>query len=395
MALLNGSITLERYRVQGDAPQTFGPEHLEVLERFASGPARSGAADADAVRVGFLGGVHLFDGAFDLEKNVINDALHCAVRIDVNQVPSPVRQAWLQMELAALTADNPGRRPSKTQRQEAKEAVEQRCEDEARSGKYLRMQQFPVLWDAPQNLLYFGGSSAAASGHCADLFERAFELQLQRVTTGKLAWHWAERNKKIAALDDTAPSIFHPQQTSGGIAWVDDTSGNYDYLGNEFLLWLWWHLETQSDTIALPDESEVTAMLTKTLTLECPLGESGKETIVAESPVRLPEAAQAIRSGKLPRKSGMILVRHGRQYDLVLQAESFGISGAKVRSDDGSSEGRAELEDRVDVIRTLCETMDLLFEAFCQRRIGAAWAGDLEQIRQWLQADAATRRSAA
>ena len=394
MGLLNGSITLERFRVQGDGPGVFGPEHLEVLERYVSGPTRGPAAEADAVRVGFLGGGHLFDGAFDLEKNVLNDALHCAVRIDANNVPSPVRQAWLQMELAALTADNPGRRPTKAQRQEAKEAVEQRCADEAQSGKYLKMQQFPVLWDARLNLLYFGGSSATASGHCADLFERAFELQLQRISAGKLAWNWAERNKQIAALDDIAPAVFHPQQATGSVAWIDDASGNYDYLGNEFLLWLWWYLETQSDTIALSDDSEVTVMLTKTLTLECPLGESGKETISAESPVRLPEAAQAIRSGKLPRKSGMTLVRHGQQYDLVLQAETFGISGAKVRTDD-DAEGRAEVEDRVDMIRALCETVDLLFESFVQRRIAAPWAADLQQITQWLQADAATQKRSA
>ena len=36
-----------------------------------------------------------------------------------------------------------------------------------------------------------------------------------------------------------------------------------------------------------------------------PWAESGKETISAESPVKLSEALQAVRSGKLPRKAGM------------------------------------------------------------------------------------------
>ena len=70
---------------------------------------------------------------FSLEKNVIGEALHCAVRIDTHQVPAAVRKAWLQIELAALTADNPGSRPTKVQRQEANEAVEARAKRRSRA----------------------------------------------------------------------------------------------------------------------------------------------------------------------------------------------------------------------------------------------------------------------
>lgn len=392
MAFLHGSIAFERFRVTGGETKTFGPEHIEVLERIVSGQFQT--SSTENIHVGFLAGGHLFDHAFDLEKNVINEALHCAVRIDSNQIPSPVRKAWLQMELAALTKENPDRKPTKTQRQEAKDAVEQRCEDEARTGKYLRMQQFPVLWDARHELLYFGGSSVTAGGHAADLFERAFELELQRVTVSKLAQSWAEGAQQLAALDAVTPSTFHPHHSTSAWAWLSNAE-NLDFLGNEFLLWLWWYLETESDTLPLSDGSEVTAMFAKTLTLECPLGETGKEVISSESPVRLPEAMEAIRSGKLPRKAGLTLVRDGQQYDLVLQAETFGIGGAKVQADE-DSEGRAVLEERIDAIRNLSETVDLLFHAFCQRRIGGAWGSELERLRNWLQSDtAALKRPAA
>ena len=45
---------------------------------------------------------------------------------------------------------------------------------------------------------------------------------------------------------------------------------------------------------------------------------------------KVPEAALAIQSGKLPRKAGLTLVRGAEQYDLTLQAETFAISGAKI-----------------------------------------------------------------
>ncbi len=186
------------------------------------------------------------------------------------------------------------------------------------------------------------------------------------------------------------PSPLRPGDARADIAWWNNEAGNFDFLGNEFLLWLWWRWETQSDTIALPDESEVTGMFARTLTLQCPRDESGKETITAKSPVRLPEAAQAIRTGKLPRKAGLILVRHGEQYELTLQAETFTISGAKIRTEDAeaAADGQGILERRIDSVRGLHETVALLFHAFCERRIGKNWPGELEHVRRWLKTDA-------
>ena len=392
MGFLSGPVTFECFRIGGAQPRQFGPQHIEILERFAIGQAKTSAPEqADA---GFLAGRHLFDLDFGLEKNVIGDALHCAVRIDTSQIPAAVRKAWLQMELAALTADNPSGRPTKIQRQEAKEAVEARCEEEAQSGRFRRMQQFPVLWDARKSLLYFGGASAAAADHCVALFEQAFDLELGRYSVGKRAQEWAEEAKRRKALEGIVPSAFHGSASQAEVAWWNNEAGNFDFLGNEFLLWLWWRWETQSDTIALPDNSEVTGMLARTLSLQCPRGDSGKETITAEAPVRLPEAGQAIRSGKLPRKSGLTLVRHGEQYDLVLQAETFTVTGARIQTEE-AAQGRGIHEDRIESVRGLHETVDLLFRAFCERRIGKSWSGELEQMRRWLKSSPARSKQPA
>ena len=390
MGFLSGSMTFECFRIGDAQPRQFGPEHVQTLEKYAID--ESGSFSNEQARVGFLAGDHLFDCDFDLEKNVFGDALHFAVRIDTNQVPAAIRRAWLQIELAVLTADSPGRRPTKTQRQEAKEAVEARCEEAARSEQFRKMQQFPILWDAKNSLLYFGGSSASASDVCSDLMFKAFELELSRLSSGKLALDWAKKARKRTALNDAVPANFRGEGARADVVWWNGESDNYDFLGNEFLLWLWWRWETQSDTIELPDGSEVTGMFARTLALECPQGESGKGTISAEDPTSLPEAAQAIRSGKLPRKAGLILVRHGQQYELTLQAETFAVSGAKIQVDE-DAEGRGILEDRIDSLRTLKETLDLLFQAFCVQRIGESWSSDLKQMRAWLKAKPRARRT--
>lgn len=381
MAFLSGSLSFERFRVVAPEVAIFGEEHLEKLQEFSVGEFQPGGEET--VRAGFLGGSHLFDQAFDFEKNVIHDALHFAMRVDTNQVPAAIRKAWTEIELAAMRAENPDRRPTKAEKTQAKEAVDQRAAAAAESGKYHRMNQFPALWDAPTGMIYFGGSSSAACGMFADLMGQAFEMELDRVGSGYMAGQWAEQHGTTAAMDDVRPAVFHPEHTGGDAAWASSDAMHPDFLGNEFLLWLWHKVDQDTNTLKLSDETEVTVMFAKSLTLECPAGISGRETISSEMPTRLPEALEAIRSGKLPRKAGLTLVRLGQQYDLTLQAESLSISGAKVQADD-DAQGREILESRIDAVRQLNETVDLLFEAFCRVRLSNHWAEAVNSISQWV-----------
>src|SRR5207237_5829073 len=132
-------------------------------------------------------------------------------------------------------------------------------------------------------------------------------------------------------------------------------------------LWLWYALDGRSDTIPRADKSEVAVMLARTLTLECPRAQTGKETIQSDGPTRLPEARRAIQAGKLPRKVGLILVRHDNQYELTLQAESFAITGAKLPAPEGETD-QARREERVTQLRHFLETLDLLYDAFGHHR---------------------------
>ncbi len=350
MAFLSGSVSFERFRVTGKVPKKFGDAQLEILQKHAIG--KFPTSSEENIHVGFLAGSHLLDTEFDFEKNIIGDALQCAIRIDSNQVPSAMKKAWLQMELAAATVESRTGRPTKVQRQEAKDTVEQRCAHEASTGKYHRMQQFPILWDFNNQIFYFGGSSASAIGHCADLLAKTFDIELERLTAGSIASAWADNSKSRSLLENSSPAAFHPDQEGSEYAWLNSDGANYDFLGNEFLMWLWWYLENESDSLKLEDDSEVTVMLAKTLSLECPYGAFGKETITSESPVQLSEAGHAIRSGKLPRKTGMILNRFGQQFELVLQAESCGVSGAK-KPKDFQAQGGVFLEKRIETKRKL------------------------------------------
>jgi len=390
MGFFTGRITFSRYRVEGHAPEMFGLEHLDRLAEYQAGQSR--LASADGIEVGWNAGDHIFDNNFDLAKNVVDDMLRFSLRIDQEKLPSDLLRAYYEMDLKALSANNPSGLPSARQKREAKEGARDRLEQEAKDGRYRKRKTIEVVWDRLSNELYFGTTSAAQVDRLLVLFRNTFNVGFEAITAGKRAFDVAELNQATRHVDDATPSAFVPGITPEGVAWIVDERSR-DFLGNEFLLWLWYLAEAETDTIKLMDNSEATFMLARTLQLDCPRGQTGNETINSEGPTRLPEARRAIQSGKLPRKVGLTLVRHGVQYDMTIVAETLSITGLKIPVPEEDND-RARMEARAQQIRDLIETLDLMFDAFGRRRFSGEWTRELLGIQKWLNRDEPRRMSA-
>jgi hypothetical protein len=380
MGFFSGRVTFARFRVKGRAPGIFGEEYLERLRAHTIGKQR--IASADGVEVGWNGGDHILDSTFELAKNIVNDTLHFSLRVDAVKIPSDLLRAYAAIELEALASRNPSGLPSNRQRREARETARQRIEAEASDGRYLKRKAYPILWDAQANELLVGTTSWTVIERLNTLFEQTFGLALEPLTAGVQAYRLAESRGQARGVDDATPAPFLPF-SSGEVAWVVDEASR-DFLGNEYLLWLWYALETEGDGITLSDGTEATVMLANSLVLECPRAQTGKESITHEGPSRLPEARRAIQTGKLPRKVGLIVVRHDMQYELTLHAETLAVGSARLPAPEASEE-RARLEERVTQIRHLVETLDLLYDAFGQKRASDDWGKELSRMQKWLQ----------
>ncbi len=380
MGFLSGRVTLARYRSAGPPPD------LERLDKFAAG--RKTIRSTDGVEVGWTAGDHVLDTRFLLEKNVINESLHFALRVDSQKVPADLLRAYYQIELEGRSARNPSGQPSAKQKRDAKEAAVARLEQEAKDGRFFKRKTVPVMWDAKSNELLVGTTAVTAIEQLYSLFERTFGFGFEAIAAGKLAFHLAELQGQTRGVDDASPSAFVPGLSPKDLAWIPDEDSR-DFLGNEFLLWLWYHLETEGDSVAGADKSDITVMLTRTLMLECPRGQTGHETISHEGPTRLPEARRAIQAGKLPRKVGLAVLRHDKQYSLTLQAETLSVSGAKIPPPEVGDKGeeRARLDGRVDQVRHLVETLDLLYDAFIGTRCRDKWDAELAKMQKWLRSE--------
>jgi hypothetical protein len=386
MGFFSGRITFGRFRVAGRSPGQFGPEHLERLAAHAIGKQKHAA---DGVEVGWIAGDHILDTKFDQAKNVVNDTLHFSLRIDQNRLPGDLLRAYAQVDLQALAKNNPSGLPSNRQRREARDSARERLEKEAADGRFLKRRSYPLLWDAQSNELLVGTTAMTAIDRLHTLFQQTFGHGFELLGAGRQAFLLAEARQQTRGVDDAAPAAFVPGVSPGAVAWVPD-EGSRDFLGNEFLLWLWYTLDTESDTLVLRDRSEVSAMFARSLVLECPRGQTGRESISSDGPTRLPEARRAIQAGKLPRKAGLTLVRHDTQYELTLQAETLAVSGARLPPPE-AGEDRARLEERVTQVRHLVETLDLLYDLFGQVRFGESWPKKLLEMQKWLQREERAR----
>src|SRR5262245_35802392 len=305
MGFLSGRVTFERYRVTGRSPRLFGPDHIEKLAEHAIGKQR--LASADGSEVGWTAGDHILDTNFDLAKNIINDTLHFALRVDTQKIPGDLLRAYTQIELAGQVNGNANGHPSMRQKKAARLAARERLDGEVEQGKYLQRKAYPVLWDCQAGELLVGSTARSVVDRLLALFQQTFGASLEALGAGTRAYRLAEAREQTRNVEDAELSVFVPGPKLPAVAWAPDEASR-DFLGNEFLLWLWYVLEEESDTIRLADDSEVTAMLARNLVLECPRGQTGKDSIQSEGPAKLPEAHRAIRAGKLPRKAGLTLV---------------------------------------------------------------------------------------
>jgi len=376
MGFFTGRVSFLRYQVDGPTPTLFGPEHLELLAQQAIG--KQAIAEKDGTEAGWIASDDILDLGFELAKNVVDDTLHFCLRVDTQKLPADLLRSYVRTELQALAAQNPSGKPTVKQKKEAREAAREKLTAEAQDGRFLRRKAYPLLWDRPSNSVLVGSTSGSMLDRVHHLFQDTFGSKLVL----RDATYQAAHSKHGGGVAGLRPASF-VAANSNVVGWVSDPA-SVNFLGNEFLLWLWSTLETGTDVIHLADGSDVTAMLVRSLVLDCPREVSGNETIRSDAPTRLPEARRAVQAGKLPRQAGLILVRHDQQYELSVQPELLAVNGAKLPASEERDE-RLRQEGRVGHVRQLIETIDLLFDAFLERRLTTHWANDLERMRRWLE----------
>ncbi|VTS03614.1 Uncharacterized protein OS=Rhodopirellula sallentina SM41 GN=RSSM_00033 PE=4 SV=1 [Gemmata massiliana] len=387
MSFLSGSLAFQRFRVEGAKPRLFDETHLNRLKDYVAG--RDKPAAPDGVETGWAGGRHIWDKDFTQEKNVYTDHLLFDYCAQTDRFPPERFKAYYETELKALSKDNPSGLPSMRQKREAKSIARERLEQEAKDGRYRKWKLAPCMWDAVNNTAFLGSTSGADGVRFQRLWEQTFcaSLTQQEQLGGKLepidaaglamALYPAAEHESLSPFVEGVTPDDRP-------AWcASDTVPQF--LGNEFLLWLWYYSECEGDTLSLPDGSKVTFMLQGGLRLECPRGTTGSGTLNADAAVRLPEARAAAKAGKLPRKAAFHVANAGDTFSFIIQAETLALSSIKLPPPAAEGDQRAREEDRLQHVRDLAAIVDQMFAAFMHRRMTSYWTQEVQEMGAWLK----------
>ena len=385
MGFASGSVSFRRFAVVGSAPAVPDQSLLDKLAEQALKPGEFGVPEE--VEYGWGGGRHVLDGAFGFEHNVFADALHFAMRVDTNKVPSDLKKAYKLMEEEAVAATNPSGFISKNQKKDVKDTVRRKLDDDLRSGRFRRSKLLPVLWDIPSATLYCSASGSAFE-RLAELFERTFELKLVPLTAGALSLRMLEPRGRRRDYEDFRPTRFvHGPEGEGQYPeypWVAKGPEPKDFLGNEFLLWLWHEADSRTGAIATDLAGEVTVYIDRSLDLDCAYGQTGRDALRGEGPARMPEAKDGLRTGKVPRRAGLIVDAAGQQSSFTLNGEALGVGSLKLPDVEDADSPRVVFEERVGMLRQVSKTLDALFDAFLKTRAGSAWEGYTNGVRRWI-----------
>ena len=387
MGFASGAISFRRFAVIGNGPDAPDESLLAKLSEHALRPGELGVPED--VEYGWSGGQHVLDARFDFEHNVFADAISFAMRVDTNKVPGELKKAWQFMEEESLAAGNPSGFIGKGQKRDVKDTVRRKLDDELRSGRFRRSKLVPVLWDVPRQMLYCPAAGATFE-KLAELFERSFGLALQPLTAGGLALRTLEARGRRRDYEDFRPTRFvhgpSGESEYPDYPWVAKGPEPKDFLGNEFLLWLWHEADHRTGVIPISDSTtgQVTIFIDRSLDLDCAYGQTGRDALRGDGPSRMPEARDALRTGKLPRRAGLVLDAAGQQFTLNVSAESLAISGAKLPDVEDAQTPRVVFEERIGLLRDLCGAIDGLYDTFLRARASSSWEGQVSAIRKWI-----------
>jgi hypothetical protein len=383
MGFDSGSLSYQRFAVVGQKPIEAG-ELLEKIKALAFTESDIGLP-AD-VEYGWCGPQHVQDGAFDHGNCVYNDCLFFALRIDTNTPPPALKRAYQKLEETALAKSNPSGFISKKQKLLAKDTVARKIDEEKRAGKYRRSRHIPLLWDLTADVLY-GPTSVGVREKLIELFSRTFQLELVPSTSGTDAIRYVFNTLgDRRAYEDFVPTRFakSPEDVDAPAEypWTAKGQGAKDFLGSEFLLWLWYESTVRAGSVKTSMD-EITVLFDRSLQLDCVFNHTGKETITATSPTRLPEAIDGLRTGKVPRKAGLIIDLAGGSYNLTLTADSLAVTTLRLPDVEEADTPRTLFEERITRLRHFGKVLDALYVAFLNDR-RSRWPARVGEIQKWI-----------
>lgn len=165
-----------------------------------------------------------------------------------------------------------------------------------------------------------------------------------------------------------------------------------NFIGQEFLTWLWYRTDALGDTISLQDGNDAQVLFERFMILEGGEGDSYESVTCRGLRAELQEAKTALQAGKKVSRAHIRLNINDLQWKFTIDAATLDISSLKVPKtvSAGEEEGddlsfEARVLERTSMLEQVIEAMDALFAVFLKHRLDhAEWTEEKRGIKKWI-----------
>lgn len=332
-------------------------------------------AASEEVSVGWCTPVDPTGDSFLLEDLDGGAGTWMRMRTDVKKMPA----AWLQMHRAAAEKAK-GKKLSARERRELKDDVLEKL-----LPRVLPRTGFvdALLFHDRKTLLLFSTSKGARESF-GKLFFESFQALLVELGPFSLT---------LASSSATAAEKLEPHRWPGGSSSAagDDP---LSFLGEEFLLWLWWAWESDGGEFALPGGRIVGLALDDLVVFAPSNKDETTKTLRHGLPTRTREARIALSQGCRPSRARLLLAEGSRQWSFVLDASTLRCVSVKLPEDAEECESDVDrTADRSANWLALHQIVVGLFTRFVEQRLDESpsdgWSSIAVDLAAWMRGGAA------
>jgi hypothetical protein len=165
----------------------------------------------------------------------------------------------------------------------------------------------------------------------------------------------------------------------------------YKFLGDQFLTWLWFLIETDQETIRLCDPDIVGLEVGNRMVLENRTT-GGLETIsIKGDAAGLEEAIVSLSKGAAVSEIQLIYKTAALEWVFAIKGESLSFSGIKLPENtavqiDEDLDGM--ILDKLYLYENPLQLIDTLYQSFIQLRLSEKWSSQITvSIKTWLNAE--------
>jgi len=371
MSLLSGGFSLTRFKIGSKIGleaivkglQTFKANEIVTAEKNES--------------FGWAIGYNFLDTKFNVEKIAFGAFYLFSMRLTFKKVPANLIKAHCQQEEIKKISGSKKAQLSRFEKSEIKSEIKDRLFEE----QPIEYKVFDCLIDSKNGVIYFTGTSTRIIKEFIKLFELSFSITpLLLDAAGLSSVILSATNFK--ALKRLNANWFSPLK--GGI---DSAVSLEEFLGPDFLTWLWFQIEFNEAQFSLNNE-KVSLIFEDFLLLKNPFSgpqDSLENTVKDGTPTICPESAAALYCGKKLYQAKIFAVIEESNWSFRFDCTKMSLTGIKLPSLEEENPDDAYIE-RFENIQKLTDIIDSIFGYFLEDFLSEDWENTVSQMKKWIKA---------